>query len=186
MPHGLDVYYLFGLSRESLPRYKESGGNASLPPQELGLSRMYGDMIGAFVATGNPNHWLHRISAEEWLQYETTNETFLSFSQNLSIGSHLHSSTASLWIDLVPRLHSRWRQQTTATTNETATQAPVSQSGKLTNLGLTESEANTALIALIVVCGLLVVLNIGLMVVCSRICKPKGKGCAVGEKGIEL
>ena len=52
MPHGLDVDYLFGLTNDSLLLYGELPLGGTLTAQEELVSRLYGDMIGAFVRTG--------------------------------------------------------------------------------------------------------------------------------------
>ena len=118
---------------------------------------------------------------EEWLPYDASNETFLRFSLFPSTDRHLYASRASFWIDLVPRLHSRWLQETTnGNTENTA-----SQSEKLTDFGVTESEANTMLISLIVVSAVLLLFNALLLVAFISLYrrKPASKHAADRESG---
>ncbi|XP_076437361.1 acetylcholinesterase-like [Babylonia areolata] len=63
MPHGLDVDYLWGLTNDSLLLYGEIPLGGSILPREHHVSRMYGDMIGAFVRTGVP--WNQRRRPEK-------------------------------------------------------------------------------------------------------------------------
>ncbi|KAK7089065.1 neuroligin-4, Y-linked-like [Littorina saxatilis] len=188
MPHGLDVDYLFGLTNASLARYGPMTPHGIISQQEHDLSRMYGDMIGAFVRTGNPNNGISPSFnlGNQWLPYDVSKETFLRFSPTPSIDHHLRPSTTSLWVDLVPRLHSRWLQQTangipgpTATeipgptaTEKTPT-AERSQSEKLTDFNVTASEANAMLISLIIVSAVLLLLNLFLLVIFIRVCRRK-------------
>ena len=60
----------------------------------------------------------------------------------------------------MPRLHSRWRNETTNGNKEDT----AGQSEKLTYFDVTESEANTILISLIVVAAVLLLFN-GLLLV---------------------
>lgn len=52
MPHALDVDYLLGLTNDSLLLYGELPLGGVLSEAEERVSRLYGDMIGAFVRTG--------------------------------------------------------------------------------------------------------------------------------------
>ncbi|XP_076437133.1 acetylcholinesterase-like [Babylonia areolata] len=153
MPHALDVDYLWGLTNDSLLLYGEIPLGGSILPREHHVSRMYGDMIGAFVRTGDPNNGIADNLQGQWLPYDVINETFLRFSDNSSIDHHLRAKRVSLWIDLLPRLHSRWLNQTANEKPENQTPAnDDTEPQELTYFDISESEANALLIALIVMC----------------------------------
>lgn len=174
MPHGLDVDYLWGLTNDSLLLYDELPLGGSIQPREHVVSRMYGDMIGAFVRTGDPNKGIGADLKGQWLPYDVSNETFLRFSLNSSIDHHLHADRVSLWVDLVPLLQSRWL-------NQTANQSPDGQrptnesesSEKLTYFDLSEDETNALLISLIVVGGVMLLFNLFLFIRLIKVYRRK-------------
>ncbi|XP_048250725.1 acetylcholinesterase-like [Haliotis rufescens] len=96
MMHGMDIRYLFG---------QLDSNNTNITSEEYQLADKFTAFIGAFAKSGDPNSVLETQLAMPWPEFDVSNEYYLSFNVNMSIGRHLYSKRASLWLDLVPRLN---------------------------------------------------------------------------------
>ncbi|KAK7485772.1 hypothetical protein BaRGS_00022953, partial [Batillaria attramentaria] len=169
--HGMDVYYLFGFIDAAKSVYGVYELNGTFELADNQISRLFGDMIGAFVRTGDPNSRLPDEVKGKFRPYDATNETYLRITLPPSVENHMYAKRVSLWTDLVPRLHSRWLQEhstptpttpetTTAKTDEPSPTTPRTTTDKteeptFSKFSLTETEVDSAITALITVCVIL-------------------------------
>lgn len=169
MYHGLDVFYLFGLSDMAKHAYNIYELSGSFQPVDHKLSRAYGDIIGSFVRTGDPNNGIPANLTGTWRPYDIINEAYYRITDEPSIEQHMRAKQVSLWNDLLPRLHARWQQEHVTPSPSSTTPSPTTLSTTdkadakketFSKFSLTEIEAESVITALIVVCAILALLCI--------------------------
>ncbi|XP_046343748.2 cholinesterase 2-like [Haliotis rufescens] len=100
--HG-DINYSFGIN-DTLIRLKYNiTGNIS--QEEYLLSDKFVQILAQFGKTGDPNSAVKENLSTVWREFSGPDWSYLSFTTNMEVKTHLRQREAELWLDLIPKLH---------------------------------------------------------------------------------
>ncbi|XP_067658961.1 cocaine esterase-like [Haliotis asinina] len=115
MYHAFDLPYMFGLSSISTSVFGLLG---PITQEEQTLSSTYVSFLAEFAKTGNPSSAVQHQLGSTWKQFDSQDETYLSFTTNMTLEHHLQAKRVSFWLHLMPELFKLEKAKVAAPTNE--------------------------------------------------------------------
>ncbi|XP_070191761.1 carboxylesterase 4A-like [Littorina saxatilis] len=100
MDHGWDIDYTFGF-RRGLRAFVSPFSKVNVSQDDLELAGWFRSLLTNFAKTGNPNR---DANWPFWPPYSKGDQSYLSFSRNSRVASHLKKDVMTVWTETIPAI----------------------------------------------------------------------------------